>query len=104
MLSISRPRDRTARLEYHAAPAEFSRPDARRVRSALTGLPKWVVKATEEDAWAPQSVPLRSRARTARQKESLAPPPDVRPERGLPRMPTLRQALRDLRMVGTRYW
>lgn len=104
ILSISRPRDRTARLDYDAAPSEFSRPDARRVRAVLTRLPKWVDEASQEDAGATRSEPLRSRARTVTQRGSLDPPPDVRTVRGVPGIPGLRQALRELQKVGTRYY
>lgn len=104
MRSISRPLGRTVGLESHAAPSRLSRTDARRVPSVLTGPAEWVDEATQEDARATDSEPLRSRARTAARKESSDLPPDVGPERGVPGTPTFRQALRALQEAGTRCW
>lgn len=96
--------DRRVRLQLHPAPSELSRTDPRRVRSGLAGLAEQVNGATQGEASATSSVPLRSRTRTTTREDSFDPPPDVGPEWGMPGMPTLRQAVGELQEVGTRFW
>lgn len=104
MFSISRPRGRTVGLESRAAPSRPGRTDTRRVPSVLTGSAERVDEATQEDARSTDSEPLRSRARTPTPKESSDLPPDAGSGRGVPGMPTFRQALRALQEAGTRCW